>query len=161
MEKATTLIKALPSSKAPCGPCGPCAVCVEVCNSLSAASAAASAVEEGKCWAVLSLGKSSLAEVHTALQQGSGQLGVVLVASVSPVSQLEVLRAMEDGGVYVACAELDKVGDCLREVASYSAGPSLVLLAEAAALKGDEHWTAFRYDPRREDAGASRALVDT
>ncbi|CAJ1459739.1 unnamed protein product, partial [Effrenium voratum] len=142
MDKATSLLQALPSSK--------------VCNSLSAASAAANAAEEGsKCWAVLPLGKSSWQEVHAALQQGCGQLGVLLVASQSPVSQLEVLRAMEYGGVYVASAELERPGECLKEAASFTSGPSMVLLAEAAAIKGDERWTAFRYDPRKEDQGCA------
>ena len=110
-------------------------------------------MEQGKCWALLSLGKSSLSEVHTALQQGSGQLGVVLVANSSPVSQMEVLRAMEYGGVYVAAQELETCQEALKEANSYTQGPSLLLLAESAFLKGDEQWTAFRYDPRREDAG--------
>ncbi|CAK9002770.1 unnamed protein product [Durusdinium trenchii] len=100
-------------------------------------------------------------QVHSALQQGCGQLAVLLVASQSPVSQLEVLRAMEYGGVYVASAELENPGECLKEAASYTAGPSLVLLAEAAAIKGDERWTAFRYDPRREDAGGCAFVTDS
>ena len=147
MEKASALIKALPSSK--------------VCDSLDSARAAATAAENGKCWYVVQLGKSSLSEVHTALQEGCGQLGVVLVASQSPVSQLEVLRAMEYGGVYVASAELEKPGECLKEAASFSIGPSLVLLAEAAAIRDDERWTSFRYDPRREDQGGNAFVTDS
>lgn len=147
MEKAAALLKALPSSK--------------VCGSLDAAQAAASAAEEGKCWYIVQLGKSSLSEVHSALQQGCGHLGVVLVASQNPVSQLEVLRAMEYGGVYVASAELEKPGECLNEAATFTSGPSLVLLAEAAAIKGDERWTAFRYDPRREDQGGCAFVTDS
>lgn len=148
MEKATALIKALPSSK--------------VFDSLDAARAAAIATEEGsKCWYVLQLGKSTLSEVHIALQEGCGQLGVVLLATQSPVSQLEVLRAMEYGGVYVASAELEMPGECLKEASSFSSGPSLVLLATAAAVKGDENWTTFRYDPRREDKGSSAFVTNS
>ena len=147
MEKATNLVKALPSSR--------------LCDSLDSARAAAGAAESGKCWYVMQLGKTSMSEVHAALQEGSGQLGVLLVASQSPVSQLEVLRAMECGGVYVASAELEKPGECLKEAASFSIGPSLVLLTEAAAIKGDENWTAFRYDPRREDQGLAAFVTDS
>jgi len=133
-----------------------------VFDSLDAARAAALAAQEGsKCWYVLQLGKSTLSEVHIALQEGCGQLGVVLLASQSPVSQLEVLRAMEYGGVYVASAELDTPGECLKEASTFSSGPSLVLLASAAAVKGDENWTTFRYDPRREDKGSSAFVTDS
>ncbi|CAE8627317.1 unnamed protein product [Polarella glacialis] len=134
---------------------------VKVFNTLNAAIAACEGAT-GKVWAVLPLSKSTLLEVHTALAQGSGQLGVVVVASQAPVSQLEVLRAMEYGGVFVASSELGAAGSsALAEAASFTDGPSLVLLAEPSAVKGDENWTAFKYDPRREAAGGSAFAAES
>ncbi|CAE7558714.1 sir1 [Symbiodinium microadriaticum] len=147
MEKATALLKALPSAK--------------VCTSLSSAVSAANASEEGKCWAALQLGTSTLSEVQTALQQGSKQLAVLLVATQKPVSQLEVLRAMEYGGVYVAAGELESSGALLKEAAGYTEGPAFVLLAPAETIKGDENWTSFRYDPRKEDKGLPAFSTDS
>jgi len=133
----------------------------KVFNTISAATAAAASQESGKCWAVLPLSKDSMAEVHTALQEGCSTLGVVMVATSSPVSQMEVLRAMEYGGVYVASSVMTNAGTALTAASSFAAGPSLVLLATAEAVKGDENWTAFTYDPRREDAGTDAFASDS
>jgi len=102
-----------------------------------------------------------MAEVHTALQEGCSTLGVVMVATSSPVSQMEVLRAMEYGGVYVASSAMTNAGTALTAASSFTAGPSLVLLATAEAVKGDENWTSFTYDPRREDAGNDAFAADS
>jgi len=133
----------------------------KVFNTMSEATAAAASQETGKCWATLSLTKDSMAEVHTALKEGSSTLGVVMVATSAPVSQMEVLRAMEYGGVYVAAAAMTSAGPALTGASSFAAGPSLVLLATAEAIKGDENWTAFTYDPRREDAGSDAFAADS
>mmetsp|Transcript_40279 Transcript_40279/g.112911 ORF Transcript_40279/g.112911 Transcript_40279/m.112911 type:complete len:949 (+) Transcript_40279:100-2946(+) len=110
----------------------------------------------GKSWAVLPCGGACLREVHAALADGSGALGVVVVAESGPVSQIEVLRAMEYGGVFAAAAESGAAAAAvLREASSFADGPSVVLLASPAAVKGDSKWTPFTYDPRREAAGAS------
>jgi len=114
---------------------------------------AKSAEGSSKCWVVLQSGSDALKEVHSALEAGAGALGVVIAASQGPVSQIEVLRAMEYGGVYAAAAEMGSAGDAaLKEAAAYVDGPSVVLLAEPAAVRGDGKWTPFRYDPRREDS---------
>jgi len=132
----------------------------KVFNTLSAATAAA-AQETGKCWAVLPLTKDSMAEVHATLQEGSGTLGVVMVATTGPVSQMEVLRAMEYSGVFVAASEMTKGGPALTGASSFATGPSLVLLATSEAIKGDENWTPFTYDPRREDTGSDAFVSDS
>jgi pyruvate/2-oxoacid:ferredoxin oxidoreductase beta subunit len=126
----------------------------KVCDTLSAAQAA-SAAGSSKCWAVLPLSSSSLSEVHAVLTDGSSNLGVVLVAAQGPVSQMEVLRAMEYGGVYVAAEAMEGQGatQVLAEAACFDSGPSLVLLAEANTIQADDQWTAFKYDPRRECQG--------
>jgi len=121
---------------------------------------------DGKCWAVLPLSEGALQEVHCALEQGHERLCVALHATQAPVSQVEVLRAMEYGGVFVAAAELGEGGAgaavaALREASEFTGGPSVVLLAEPAAVKGDEKWTPFRYDPRREEAGGSAFVADS
>eukprot|EP00931_Biecheleriopsis_adriatica_P086419 TRINITY_DN610_c0_g1_i10.p1 TRINITY_DN610_c0_g1~~TRINITY_DN610_c0_g1_i10.p1 ORF type:complete len:964 (+),score=245.44 TRINITY_DN610_c0_g1_i10:67-2892(+) len=133
----------------------------KVFNTLSAATAAATAEEGSRCWAVLPLSKNSLKEVHTVLEQGAAKMGVVLVASQGPVSQIEVLRAMEYGGVYVAAALMNNAGEALKEAASFATGPALVLLAESAAVQGDEKWTSFRYDPSKEDTGSKAFFTDS
>lgn len=130
-----------------------------------AAAAAACPSSQGKCWAVLELGPESLRQVHSALEQGDGKLGIVLVAKQGPVSQIEILRAMEYGGVYAAAAPLQQGAGsiaelALREAATFLSGPSVVLLAEPSALALDERWTTFRYDPRREDAGLGAFVAD-
>eukprot|EP00441_Pelagodinium_beii_P044035 CAMPEP_0197651344 /NCGR_PEP_ID=MMETSP1338-20131121/32005_1 /TAXON_ID=43686 ORGANISM="Pelagodinium beii, Strain RCC1491" /NCGR_SAMPLE_ID=MMETSP1338 /ASSEMBLY_ACC=CAM_ASM_000754 /LENGTH=222 /DNA_ID=CAMNT_0043225957 /DNA_START=73 /DNA_END=737 /DNA_ORIENTATION=- len=132
----------------------------KVFQTLSAATAAAAQQETGKCWAVLPLTRDSMAEVHTTLQDGSGTLGVIMVATAAPVSQMEVLRAMEYSGVFVASSEMTKAMPALAAASTFAAGPSLVLLATAEAIKGDENWTAFMYDPRREDAGSDAFVTD-
>ncbi|CAE7434136.1 sir1 [Symbiodinium sp. KB8] len=127
----------------------------QVHTSLSAAVSAANSSEEGKCW------------VQTALQQGSKHLAVLLVATQKlgadrkPVSQLEVLRAMEYGGVYVAAGDLESSGGLLKEAAGYMEGPAFVLVAPAETIKGDENWTSFTYDPRKEDKGLPAFSTDS
>ncbi|CAE7246854.1 sir1, partial [Symbiodinium sp. CCMP2456] len=140
----------------------------QVHTSLSAAVSAANSSEEGKCWAALQLGSSTLSEVQTALQQGSKHLAVLLVATqklgaamLKPVSQLEVLRAMEYGGVYVAAGDLESSGGLLKEAAGYMEGPAFVLVAPAETIKGDENWTSFTYDPRKEDKGLPAFSTDS
>eukprot|EP00930_Biecheleria_cincta_P096933 TRINITY_DN886_c0_g1_i3.p1 TRINITY_DN886_c0_g1~~TRINITY_DN886_c0_g1_i3.p1 ORF type:complete len:943 (+),score=187.68 TRINITY_DN886_c0_g1_i3:69-2897(+) len=141
MDKAAALLKQCQSD-------------ANVCRTLSAATAACTE-KCGKCWAVLPLSPSSMTEVHSVVKDGSGQLGVVLVAEQGPVSQMEVLRAMEYGGVYVAAESMEGPGamEVLAEAACFDAGPSLVLLAEANAIQADYRWTAFKHDPRRESQG--------
>ncbi|CAE8650767.1 unnamed protein product, partial [Polarella glacialis] len=63
MDQATALLRQV------------CGKDVKVFNTLNAATAACEGAT-GKVWAVLPLSKSTLLEVHTALAQGSGQLGV-------------------------------------------------------------------------------------
>eukprot|EP00929_Paragymnodinium_shiwhaense_P122330 TRINITY_DN94_c0_g1_i1.p1 TRINITY_DN94_c0_g1~~TRINITY_DN94_c0_g1_i1.p1 ORF type:complete len:977 (-),score=302.61 TRINITY_DN94_c0_g1_i1:442-3297(-) len=128
----------------------------KIFTSLSEALAAASAEgTTGKCWLVLESGADALKEVNEALKDGQKRLCVVVAAGKGPVSQIEVLRAMEYGDVYAAAAEVPATGKAsssaterLKEAASFMDGPSFVLLAESAAVKGDDKWTTFRYDPR-------------
>eukprot|EP00933_Yihiella_yeosuensis_P073285 TRINITY_DN81923_c0_g1_i1.p1 TRINITY_DN81923_c0_g1~~TRINITY_DN81923_c0_g1_i1.p1 ORF type:complete len:963 (+),score=246.48 TRINITY_DN81923_c0_g1_i1:54-2891(+) len=129
---------------------------VSIHDALSAATSAAGA-SGSRAWAVLPMTSDSLQQVHTALtDEASAQLGVVFVATKGPVHQLEVLRAMEYGGVYVASAVLGPAGiPALSQAANFTDGPVVILLAEPTALEGDENWTPFRYDPRLEATGSS------
>mmetsp|Transcript_40551 Transcript_40551/g.88643 ORF Transcript_40551/g.88643 Transcript_40551/m.88643 type:complete len:952 (+) Transcript_40551:71-2926(+) len=134
-------------------------------SSLQAAVAASSEADSGKRWAVLGHSADTLQEVHAALAGGSSHLGVIIVASAAPVSQLEILRAMEYGDVYAAAVVMDDAenGPCataLREAATFEDGPSFILLAEPAAVRSDAKWTSFRYDPRREKAGAQAFVAE-
>jgi len=102
--------------------------------------------------------------VQVALQSGNGQLGVVLVATKGPISQIEVLRAMEYGNVHVSATCLQTGSDSARalvEASTYLDGPSIVLLVDPSAVCDDERWTPFRYDPRRERAGESAFIADS
>jgi hypothetical protein len=126
----------------------------------------ASAAEgaSGKCWAVIYRDQQTLQNVHKALESGSPRLGLVIAAGESPVSQLEVLRAMEYGNVYTAAAVLEEgkkspAAVALSEASTYQDGASVVLLATPSVVQGDERWTPFRYDPRREDADGESAFV--
>mmetsp|Transcript_26238 Transcript_26238/g.55671 ORF Transcript_26238/g.55671 Transcript_26238/m.55671 type:complete len:958 (+) Transcript_26238:71-2944(+) len=127
-----------------------------------AASAAEGAT--GKCWAVMSRDQQTLKSMHKALEHGGPHLGLVIATGESPVSQIEVLRAMEYGGVYVAAAVLEEgqkgqAAVALKEASTYQEGASVVLLATPEAVQGDERWTPFRYDPRREDVNGQTAFV--
>jgi hypothetical protein len=114
----------------------------------------------GKSWAVLPCGDASLREVHKVLADGSKELGVVVVAENGPVSQIEVLRAMEYGGVFAAAAVNGaSAAAVLKEASSFADGPSVVLLASPATVQGDSKWTPFTYDPRREAAGAGNFVA--
>jgi len=129
-----------------------------------AACAEASETDTTKRWAVLQHSKETLRDVHAALSGGSANLCVVILASSAPVSQVEILRAMEYGDVYVASVVMDGTKTCkgamaLREASTFEEGPSFVLLAEAAAVQKDPKWTAFRYDPRLEKNGQQAFLA--
>jgi len=117
---------------------------------------------QGKQWAVLPAGDSTLREVHEALKQGNKSLGLIITADKGPVSQIEVLRAMEYGGVYCAAAELNtSASTVIQEAATFNDGSSFLLLAEPSAVQGDVKWTPFTYDPRREAAGLSAFQSDS
>merc|ERR1712023_105639 len=76
-------------------------------SALSDAVAACGKDGSSKCWCVITCGGNALKDVHAALKDGNGRLGVVLVAGGStPAKQTEVLRAMEYGAVYVGASEL-------------------------------------------------------
>eukprot|EP00405_Crypthecodinium_cohnii_P044054 CAMPEP_0206581854 /NCGR_PEP_ID=MMETSP0325_2-20121206/34103_1 /ASSEMBLY_ACC=CAM_ASM_000347 /TAXON_ID=2866 /ORGANISM="Crypthecodinium cohnii, Strain Seligo" /LENGTH=396 /DNA_ID=CAMNT_0054088357 /DNA_START=1 /DNA_END=1188 /DNA_ORIENTATION=+ len=114
--------------------------------------------EDGpKCWAVLPANGVADApnEVLKALKDGGSQLCIIAAATSAPVTQGQVLRAMEYGEVYVAAAEFEgKAEDYLKEALTYS-GPAVLLFASQAAARGDAGWTSFSYDPRREEASGS------
>eukprot|EP00443_Scrippsiella_acuminata_P023390 CAMPEP_0115208892 /NCGR_PEP_ID=MMETSP0270-20121206/21457_1 /TAXON_ID=71861 /ORGANISM="Scrippsiella trochoidea, Strain CCMP3099" /LENGTH=435 /DNA_ID=CAMNT_0002622513 /DNA_START=47 /DNA_END=1350 /DNA_ORIENTATION=+ len=132
--------------------------------SLSAAlSACASGPEDGpKVWAVISGDDAGSAnEVLKALSAGHKRLVILATAAKGPVSQLQVLRAMEYGDVYVAAAELgQKASGAISEAWKFEAGTSVLLLAAPEAVRSDSQWTAFSYDPRREAAGGSAFAAD-
>jgi len=129
----------------------------EVHKTLKAAiDASMSETAQGKQWAVLPIGDNTLREVHEALKQGSKNLGVIFAAEKGPVSQIEVLRAMEYGGVFCAAAELNSSASAvIQEATAFTDGSSFILLATPAAIQGDEKWTPFTYDPRREAAASA------
>jgi len=135
----------------------------EVHRTLKAAiDASMSETAQGKQWAVLPIGDNTLREVHEALKQGSKNLGVIFAAEKGPVSQIEVLRAMEYGGVFCAAAELNSSASAvIQEATAFTDGSSFILLATPAAIQGDEKWTPFTYDPRREAAGLSAFQSDS
>jgi len=117
---------------------------------------------QGKQWVVLPTGDNTLREVHEALKQGNTSLGVIFTAEKGPVSQIEVLRAMEYGGVYCAAAELgSSASSVIQEATAFTDGSSFLLLATSAAIQGDGKWTPFTYDPRREAAGLSAFQSDS
>lgn len=132
----------------------------KIFSTVEAATAAAAQDGEGKCWVVLQQSAGSLAEVHTALQSGIARLCVVIVPVVAPVSQMDVLRAMEYGGVYVAAAEISAAAPVISEAASYDRGAAFLLLAPSNLVQNDARWTAFRYDTRREEGGNSAFVSD-
>jgi len=133
----------------------------QVAKSLAEAVEKSAEPGEGKCWAVVELNSNALQEVHQAIENGAGRLGLVIIATRGPVSQVEILRAMEYGGVYAASAELGANGTrALKEAAGFAVGPSVVLLAEPSAVQGDAKWTPFRYNPLREDTGGQAFLAD-
>jgi len=90
------------------------------------------------------------------LEKESSNMGVVIVAEAAPVSQIEVLRAMEYGNVFAAAAELGS--DALHEAAHAATsfeGVAVMLVADPSVAKADDRWTSFIYDPRREAEGLS------
>jgi len=132
-------------------------------STIDAAVAACAAAPEDspKCWAVVDAATVEPRAVQAALCAG-GRLGIVAVAERGPVSQMQVLRAMEYSDVYVAATQLSgaTAKKALGEAASFVSGPSVVLLAAPAALEGDGKWTTFTYDPRREAKGASAFVAE-
>eukprot|EP00401_Gymnodinium_catenatum_P002106 CAMPEP_0117484504 /NCGR_PEP_ID=MMETSP0784-20121206/14490_1 /TAXON_ID=39447 /ORGANISM="" /LENGTH=962 /DNA_ID=CAMNT_0005279075 /DNA_START=73 /DNA_END=2961 /DNA_ORIENTATION=- len=122
----------------------------------------------GKCWAMLPCGGDALQDVQGALKAGHGRLGILLSAARAPVSQIEALRALEYGEVYVAATELpvstsvagSRAAALLQEAATFDAGPSFLMLAEVLAVQGDDKWTPFSYDPRREAAGGKAFVAE-
>merc|ERR1719478_1856041 len=117
----------------------------QIFTNLDEALSASSADGAGKCWVVIPTGASSLKDVSQALKDGNKNLCVVVAADRAPVSQVEVLRAMEYGDVYAAAAELPVAGKAesaaaarLREAASFESGPAFIMLAEAAAVRSDD-----------------------
>mmetsp|Transcript_69813 Transcript_69813/g.161496 ORF Transcript_69813/g.161496 Transcript_69813/m.161496 type:complete len:952 (+) Transcript_69813:47-2902(+) len=113
-----------------------------------------------KQWAIVERGDSTMTDIQKALTADQKQLGVVVVATKGPVKQVEALRAMEYGEVFVAAAEFvagakdasDPAVAALRQAAAYAEGPTVILLADPKAVRGDEQWTPFRYDPRCESS---------
>mmetsp|Transcript_28863 Transcript_28863/g.72893 ORF Transcript_28863/g.72893 Transcript_28863/m.72893 type:complete len:956 (+) Transcript_28863:574-3441(+) len=129
----------------------------------AALSACASGPEDGpKVWAIISGDDASSANsVLKALGAGQKRLAIVALATQGPISQLQVLRAMEYGDVYVAAAELgSKAKGAVSEASGYAAGTSVLLFATSEVVRGDSQWTAFSYDPRREAAGGSAFAAD-
>ena len=91
-----------------------------------------------KAWAIVSGGDANCAgAVLEALGAGHKRLAILAIVSTGPVSQPQVLRAMEYGDVYAAAAELDLGPGC-----------------------DDSQWTAFTHDPRQEAAGGSAFAAD-
>jgi len=109
-----------------------------------------------RCWAVIHASKDTSKEVHTIVEKDSDKLGLVILAQSGPASQVEVLRAMEYGQVFAASAEASSsVLTEAIEGASDFPGTAVLMVADSSAVKGDEKWTPFIYDPRREDHGES------
>jgi len=134
-----------------------------VYKTLAEALTAAAADGAGKCWAILPAG-DCLQAVHEALKEGSGRLGIVITADAAPASQIEVLRALEYTGVFVAATDFSCPKSCakvLKEARSYEDGPAFVMLAAPAVIANDKAWTSFTFDPRREAAGAQAFIAES
>jgi sulfite reductase (NADPH) hemoprotein beta-component len=135
---------------------------VKILFSLSEAlTASAAAAPATKVWLLLPCNANAGQDVRKALTEGNPQLAIVLVASERPVSQHEVLYAMEYGAAYVAATDLSSDLKVLRQAAEFVDGMSVVLLADPSIVQGDEKWTPFHYDPRREADGLSAFVADS
>jgi len=133
----------------------------KIFNSLQAAIDGAAQEGSGKCWAVIqAAGGVSVQDVHAALKDGGGRLAVALEAC-TPSDQTEALRALEYGACYVAAAAVDgpSAASVVQDAASFSDGPSFVILWSKDAVQGD--WTTFSSDPRREAAGGSAFVQES
>jgi sulfite reductase (NADPH) hemoprotein beta-component len=134
---------------------------VKLLSSIEEGISSASSTNDAKSWVVLPCTGNSAEHVQKALAQGQANLGILLVATQAPVSQHEVLRAMEYGGAFVAALEMGRDFSVLKKASEFSEGFSIVLVAETSLVQDDKKWTPFHYDPRREAEGLSAFVADS